>query len=137
MKLRHLMGMLMLLAMTAARSEQQENATAPKTAATETVYLNGRIYTQDKDLPWAQSIITIGDKIVFVGSTQDALQYAAGDSRRVDLKGQFVIPGIIDAHTPPGLISMSGDLSGIDAAAGENEKPSRPIGCHPSQRRRR
>ena len=62
-------------------------------------------------------------KIVFVGSTQDALPYAAGDSRRVDLKGQFVMPGIIDAHTHPGLISMSGDLSGIDAAAGENEKP--------------
>ena len=93
--------------------------------AIETAYIDGRIYTQDRDLPWAQSLVTRGDKIVFVGSTQDALQYAARDSQLVDLQDQFVMPGIIDAHTHPGLIGMSGDLSGIDATAGENEEPVR------------
>ena len=123
MKLRHLMWMLMLFAVTAAHSEQQEDATAAQTAAAETVYVNGRIYTQDKELPWAQSLVTRGDKIVFVGSTQAALQYAAEDSELVDLRGQFVMPGIIDAHTHPGLIGMLGDLSRLEATAGENEEP--------------
>ncbi len=94
-----------------------------QTAATETVYMNGQIYTQDKDLPWAQALITRGDTIVFVGSTQDALQYAARDSTRVDLQGQFVMPGIIDAHTHPGLIGIFGNLSVLEAPAGENGQP--------------
>ena len=123
MKLRHLMWMLMLFAVIAAHSKHQEDATAAQTAATETVYVNGRIYTQDKELPWARSLVTRGDKIVFVGSTQAALQYAAEDSELVDLRGQFVMPGIIDAHTHPGLIGMLGDLSRLEATAGENEEP--------------
>ena len=123
MKLQHLMWMLMFFAVTAAHSGQQEDATAAQTTATETVYVNGRIYTQDKELPWAQALVTRGDKIAFVGSAWDALQYAAGDSELVDLKGQFVMPGLIDTHTHPGLIAISGDLSVLDATAGENEKP--------------
>ena len=123
MKLQHLMWMLMFFAVTAAHSGQQEDATAAQTTATETVYVNGRIYTQDKELPWAQALVTRGDKIAFVGSAWDALQYAAGDSELVDLKGQFVMPGLIDTHTHPGLIAISGDLSALDATAGENEKP--------------
>ena len=93
--------------------------------AIETAYIDGRIYTQDRDLPWAQSLVTRGDKIVFVGSTQNALHYAARDSRLVDLQGQFVMPGIIDAHTHPGLIGIWADLSVLEATAGENEEPVR------------
>ena len=92
-----------------------------ETPGTETVYLNGRIFTQDKDLPWAESLVTDGDKIVFVGSGEDALRYAAEGNRVVDLQGRFVMPGIVDAHTHPGLISVWGDLSALDDAAGEGE----------------
>ena len=133
MKLFHLTWMWMLFAVTAAHSQQQEDGTTAQAAATETVYVNGRIYTQDDDLPWAQSLVTRGDRIVFVGSTQDAMGYAAADSKRVDLNGQFVMPGIIDAHTHPGLISVSGDLSRLEATAAENDEsvkadrmPSKP-----------
>ena len=103
--------MLTTLAVAAACSGPEEVATSDQTAATETVYVNGLIYTQDRDLPWAESLVTKGDRIVFVGSDEDALQYAGGDSKRVDLQGQFVMPGIIDAHTHPGLISTGADLS--------------------------
>ena len=125
-KIRDLMFVLSILAVIAACAGSQEIATPDQTAATETVYVNGRIYTQDKDLPWAESLVTKGDRIVFVGSDQDALQYADGDSKLVDLQGQFVMPGIIDAHTHPGLVSIWADLSGLDETAGENEKPATP-----------
>ena len=36
------------------------------------------------------------------------------------------MPGIIDAHTHPGLISIWADLSGLDETAGENEEPATP-----------
>ena len=62
-----------------------------------------------------------------MGSDEDALQYAGGDSKLVDLRGQFVMPGIIDAHTHPGLISTgAADLSGLDETVGENEEPATP-----------
>ena len=121
-KIKHLLVML-IVAVTSACSGQEEDASLAQPATPETVYVNGRVYTQDKDLPWAQALITHGDKIVFVGSTQDALHYAAGDSKLVDLQGQFVMPGIIDAHTHPGLIGIWADLSGLEAPAGENETP--------------
>ena len=54
------------------------------------------------------------------------MQYAGGDSKLVDLQGQFVMPGIIDAHTHPGLISTGADLSGLDETVGENEEPATP-----------
>ncbi len=83
--------------------------------AVQTVYLNGRIYTQDPDLPWAESLVTLGDRIIFVGgSTQEAMQYIAGGAKVVDLKNQFVMPGIIDSHTHPGLIATGGNLSVLD-----------------------
>ena len=36
------------------------------------------------------------------------------------------MPGIIDAHTHPGLISTGADLSGLDETVGENEEPATP-----------
>ena len=36
------------------------------------------------------------------------------------------MPGIIDAHTHPGLISIWADLAGLDETAGENEEPATP-----------
>ena len=57
---------------------------------------------------------------------EDALRYAGPDAKLVDLQGRFVMPGIIDAHTHPGLISIWADLSGLDETAGENEEPATP-----------
>ena len=118
------MWMLMAaMTSTAIHSEPQENATAAQTAPSGTVYVNGRVYTQDTDLPWARAFVTRDGRFVFVGSTEDALRYAGGDARIVDLQGRFVMPGIIDAHTHPGLVALSGDLSVLEAGAGGNEEP--------------
>ena len=126
MRSRDLMFMLSSVAVTAACAGLQTNATPEQAAATETVYMNGRIHTQDKDLPWAESLVTRDDRIVLVGSDEDALRYAGPDAKLVDLQGRFVMPGIIDAHTHPGLISIWADLSGLDETAGENEEPATP-----------
>ena len=88
----------------------------PAEAETRKVYyINGQIYTQNPNLPWAESMATKGDRIVFVGSTEEALECAADKARVVDLQNQFVMPGIIDAHTHPGLIATGGNLSVLDA----------------------
>ena len=126
MRMTNLMVVLstVTVAVTAVCSEPAGVTTAESTAAIETVYANGQVYTQDPDLPWAQSLVTRGNKIVFVGSTQDALQYAAKDAKLVDLQNRFVMPGIVDAHTHPGLIATGANLSVLDETDEGNERPS-------------
>lgn len=71
------------------------------------VLTNGKIYTGDTGRPWAEAVAIRDHKIVFVGSSAEA---KAQDSkaRVVDLHGAFVMPGMVDAHTHPGMVSMLG-----------------------------
>ncbi len=72
--------------------------------------MNGRIYTQNPRELWADSLIVAGERIVYVGKPGTA-EWARllGPSTPVhDLKKRLVIPGFIDAHTHPGLVSMMG-----------------------------
>ncbi|KTE19972.1 hydrolase [Sphingopyxis sp. H050] len=52
----------------------------------------------------AQDILIDGERIVAIGA-QGSLTAQAGDARKVDLSGRYVIPGLIDSHvhlaTPP------------------------------------
>jgi len=73
--------------------------------AAEHVYTNGRIYTANSEQPWAEAILVKDEKILYVGTNEDALQRARRRTTRTDLDGKFVMPGIIDTHTHPGLIA--------------------------------
>jgi predicted amidohydrolase YtcJ len=57
---------------------------------------NANIYTVNKNQPHARSLAILGDRIVAVGN---ALSHFAGpNTRRLDLKGATIIPGLIDSH---------------------------------------
>jgi predicted amidohydrolase YtcJ len=62
------------------------------------VFLNGNVYTVDKNIPFAEAIITVNDKIVFVGSNESAKQHVDNFTEVIDLKGKLVLPGFIDSH---------------------------------------
>jgi len=57
---------------------------------------NANIYTVNMGQPKARSLAVQGDKIVAVGNDLSSL--AGPRTRRLDLKGATVIPGLIDAH---------------------------------------
>jgi len=64
------------------------------------VLINGKIYTMEDDNPWASGIVITGNYITVVLAGEDEVQTYIGPSTRVvDLKGKFVVPGFIDAHT--------------------------------------
>jgi predicted amidohydrolase YtcJ len=46
----------------------------------------------------AQAVATRGDRIVFVGSSEDALNLRGEATRVVDAQGATVVPGLIDSH---------------------------------------
>jgi len=59
---------------------------------------NGLIYTVDSTNTLTEAVAIRGGKFVFVGSNKDVNRYRGKQTRVVDLKGQFVLPGFNDNH---------------------------------------
>src|SRR5437667_6945125 len=62
------------------------------------VLSNGKIITVDERFTIAQAVAIAGDRIVAVGSNQDITRLAGPNTRRIDLMGRSVTPGLIDNH---------------------------------------
>ena len=62
------------------------------------ILFNGRITTLDRQNPQAQAIAIRGDRFVAAGTEQDVMRLTGFGTRRIDLKGRRVIPGLIDSH---------------------------------------
>lgn len=74
---------------------------APAHAApreTDMVLVNGKIVTMDPQDRVAEAVAIRGGRIVAVGSNQDVSRLADGSTRRIDLHGRTVVPGLIDSH---------------------------------------
>jgi predicted amidohydrolase YtcJ len=66
-----------------------------------TVFYDAHVFTAEYEQPYAEAVAVRGERILAVGRL-DAVERAAGPAaRRVDLKGQFLMPGMIDAHAHP------------------------------------
>jgi len=63
------------------------------------VFVNGAIYTVDRNQPWAQAVVIKGSRIIFVGTTEGAKPHIGPETTLVDLAGKMILPGFIDAHT--------------------------------------
>jgi predicted amidohydrolase YtcJ len=64
----------------------------------DTVFLNGNVHTVNDAQPQAEAIAIKGDRILFVGSNDDAKKYFGPATRTIDLKGKTVVPGLTDSH---------------------------------------
>ena len=62
------------------------------------VLANGKIITVDDRFRIAQAIAIKGERIVAVGTNQEIGKLAGAATRRIDLRGRTVIPGLIDNH---------------------------------------
>ena len=75
-------------------------------APPDAVYVGGNIYTMDPARPRASALAVEGDRIVAVGGDEAVRALAGPGTRRVELAGRTVLPGLIDAH---------GHVSGLGA----------------------
>ena len=60
------------------------------------VLTNGNIYTVEDKQSKAQAVAVKGDRIIFVGSNQEAKKFHA--VKVIDLHGHTVVPGLTDSH---------------------------------------
>ena len=77
-----------------------------------TAYINGKIYTVNETLPYAEAVITEDNKIIFVGSDEDAKKIIDESTKVIDLGGRLMLPGFNDSHLH--FISGGNYLLGID-----------------------
>jgi len=66
--------------------------------APDLILSNGKIITVDERFTIAQAVAIKGDRIVAVGTNADIARLAGANTRRIDLRGRSVIPGLIDNH---------------------------------------
>ncbi len=64
----------------------------------ERVFTHGTVYTAKSGAPLAEAIAVSGGRIVFVGSDAGARAFIGAGTAVVDLKGAFVLPGLVDSH---------------------------------------
>lgn len=63
------------------------------------ILYNGKVLTADARFSVAEAIAIREGKILAVGANAEVLQHAAAQTRRLDLRGKTVIPGLVDTHT--------------------------------------
>ena len=79
---------------------------------------DGRMYTLDEAMPWAEALAVRDGRIVAVGTDEEVLGRFQGQV--FELGGRMVLPGFHDAHVHPmygGIQLIQCDLSGADRVA--------------------
>ena len=70
----------------------------PAQAPADTILTNGKIITVDDRFSVRQAVAVRGDRIVAVGTNAEITRLAGPNTRRIDLGGKAVVPGMIDNH---------------------------------------
>lgn len=73
----------------------------------EKVLFNGRFYTENPDMPWASAVAISDKKFVYVGDDEGAKALASDDTEVIDMDGKTIIPGLLDGHTHPAIVSKT------------------------------
>src|SRR5215510_993018 len=71
---------------------------AGQPAPLDVLFVNGRIITVDTRFSIAQALGVRGERIAAVGTDASVSRLAGPTTRRIDLGGRAVIPGLIDNH---------------------------------------
>jgi predicted amidohydrolase YtcJ len=74
---------------------------SPNTSPADRVYRNGIIFTADAGNETAEALAIRNGRIIYVGSNQGLAPVVGAATVSVDLKGRFLMPGLVDGHMHP------------------------------------
>jgi len=127
-RMKHLFGIVIAavgLALGAAAAQSADSL----------VLVNGIVHTGIPGSPPVEAIVSEGDRIVFVGSTVEALERAPAGARTIDLAAATVLPGLADAHahlTGIGWRELHFDLTGVESLAALQQRVRARAASDPS-----
>ena len=116
MKTKITVPILVLLLTTFFACKQQHKETA------DTIYTHGKIYTVNESQPWVEAVAVKDGKFLKVGTTGEIEDLKGENTKIVDLKGQFVMPGVFDLHAHPFITPWYGDMNLQLVGADSKEK---------------
>ena len=87
-----------LAALLLAGAADPARGQPPPAAPADLMLVNGRILTIDATDRVAQAVAIRGNRIIAVGSSAEVERTAGPATRRIDLRGRAVTPGLLDAH---------------------------------------
>lgn len=86
-------------------------------ASRSVVLFNGHIIPMDAGTGVSEGVAIADERIVRLGSSSEVLELAAPGTEVIDLKGQVVLPGVVDAHTH--LFNDAEQYLGLDLAGAQ------------------
>lgn len=92
---------LLMIALLTYASCEKEVVNPPSQIGNEVVFFNGKIYTVDEEIPWADAIYVQNGIIRYVGTSEGAQNSAPEGATMIDMEGAFMMPGIHDVHLHP------------------------------------
>ena len=97
---RYAIGLWMLFCLTAgsAWGQSAQDLPAEVIAYAEIIFYNGKVLTADEAFTIEEAVAIRDGKFLAVGSSQRILAMAGPNTRRVDVEGRSVIPGLIASH---------------------------------------
>ncbi len=91
--------------------EAPDAAVEARSEVADAVYTNGKIYTVDEARPWAEAVAIKDGKFLAVGSNAEVEAITGPGTRLHDLRGRFVMPGILDLHSHPFITPWYGSMN--------------------------
>lgn len=126
-----------VLALIAALSALPLLEAMADVASPDIVCFNGKVVTLDSSTTIAKAVAISGGRFVAVGSDKEVLALAGPRTRKLDLEGRMVLPGLIEGHAHPdaaGVSELEGEIPDVRSIAAllawvEKEAKSRPKGA--------
>lgn len=75
-----------------------------------TLYINADVITMERNQPSAQAVYVENGVIEAIGSNEELALYKNKADRVIDLNGSTLLPGFIDPHTHPVLVTFFRDM---------------------------
>lgn len=98
-----------------------------KNETADTIFMGGKVFTQNSDLPWVEAVACKDGLVLAVGDYEDLAEFEGKNTDIVDLEGGFMLPGYIDTCGHPAtkafqdscLFLLDGGLEDIMAQISE------------------
>jgi len=79
----------------------------PAKQTADSIYYNGKIVTVDSASSIFRAVAVRGERFLAVGSNEEIGRLAGPQTKKINLEGRTVIPGLIEAHAHPERASLS------------------------------
>jgi predicted amidohydrolase YtcJ len=99
----------------------RQNPQSPGKVSADTAFLNGRIYTVDETQPWVEAVAIKEGRFIGVGTDEEVSAAVGRETRVVDLKGRFAMPGVFDLHSHPFITPWYGSMNLALRQAGDTD----------------